>query len=74
MIWDMLVVWVDNTDYTKDQVYRDDLLAMGYTLKWIGYGVEAQKGEFKTVFRFRPAFDPIGRVAKNTSQQLVYEQ
>jgi zona occludens toxin len=74
MIWDMLVVWVDDTDHTKDQVYRDDLLAMGYTLKWVGYGVEAKKGEFKTVFRFRPAYDPIGRVANNTSQQLVSEQ
>lgn len=73
MIWDMLVVWVDDADHTKDQVYRDDLLAMGYSLKWIGYGVEATKGDFKTVFRFKPPFDPVGRVSNNTANQLKSE-
>jgi zona occludens toxin len=74
MIYDMLVVWVDDTDHTKDQVYRDDLLAMGYELRWIGYGVEVTKAEFKTVFRFKPSYDPVGRVANNTSQQLVTDR
>jgi zona occludens toxin len=71
MIWDFIVVFVDDGDRLKDRIYRDDLLEMGYTLKWVGYGVEATKGEFKTIFRFRPSPEPTGRVSSNISNQIV---
>lgn len=73
MVWDMLVVWVDSADRVYDQVYRDDLLAMGYRLKYVGYGVEATKGEFRTVFRFKPTAEAFGAVPKNIQDQLVTE-
>jgi hypothetical protein len=74
MVYDMLIVWVDEADRIKDQVYRDDLLAMGYTIKWVGYRVQVTKGDFKTVFRECPAYEPVGRVSRSVSNQLVTEQ
>jgi hypothetical protein len=71
MIWDFIVVFVDDGDRLKDRIYRDDLLEMGYTLKWVGYGVEATKGDFKTVFRFRPSPEPVGRVSSNIGSQIT---
>lgn len=71
MIWDMIVIWVDEGDRLHDRLYRDDLLAMGYTLKWVGYGVQATKGDFTTVFRMRPAPEPAGRVSNNIGSQIV---
>jgi hypothetical protein len=44
---------------------------MGYTLEWVGYGVQATKGDFKTVFRFRPAPEPVGRVSNNIGSQIT---
>lgn len=71
MIWDFIVVFVDDGDRLKDRIYRDDLLEMGYTLEWVGYGVQATKGDFKTVFRFRPAPEPVGRVSNNIGSQIT---
>lgn len=71
MIWDMIVIWVDDGDRLHDRMYRDDLLAMGYTLKWVGYGVQATKGNYSTVFRMRPAPEPAGRVSNNIGSQIV---
>tara|TARA_R110001592_G_scaffold305032_1_gene577607 strand:- start:2015 stop:3136 length:1122 start_codon:yes stop_codon:yes gene_type:complete len=71
MIWDMIVIWVDDGDRLHDRLYRDDILAMGYTLKWVGYGVQATKGDYTTVFRMRPAPEPVGRVSNNISSQII---
>ncbi|WJG07632.1 hypothetical protein [Aliiglaciecola sp. LCG003] len=66
----MIVVWVDAGDRVQDRVYRDDLLAMGNSLKYVGYGVQATRGDYKTVFRFRPAPEPVGRTSSNISSQI----
>lgn len=71
MIWDLIVVYVDNGDRVQDRFYRDDLLDMGYELEWVGYGVQVTKGDFKTVFRMTPSPEPVGRVSNNISSQIV---
>jgi zona occludens toxin len=71
MIWDLIVVYVDGGDRVQDRFYRDDLLDMGYELKWMGYGVEVTKGDFKTYFRMTPSPEPLHRVSDNISSQIV---
>jgi zona occludens toxin len=71
MIWDFIVVYVDSGDRIQDRFYRDDLLEMGYELEWVGYGVKVSKGDFKTVFRMTPSPEPVGRVSRNISTQIV---
>ena len=70
-VWDMIVVWYDRTDKVQDRVTASDLKAMGYKLHYVGYGVEIIKDGYKSLYRFKPTFEPAYSIPDDTRESLV---
>jgi zona occludens toxin len=68
---DMIVIWYDKTNKIKDRLWRDDFIAMGYTIKNVGYGIQITKGDYSTVYRMKPSFEPRHSIPNEVRQDLV---
>lgn len=69
-IFDALVVWLDSNNRLVDQLYLDDFRELGFRIKNKGYGFQAIKNDVTLLFRFRPDFDVIYSISKDTRTQL----
>ena len=69
-IYDALVVWTDDNNRVKDQLYYADLRELGYKVAAKSYGLLVTKGEHKFYYRWRPKYEVFGTVPEQTSQQL----
>lgn len=69
-VWDMIIVWHDKTDKVVDRVTSTELKAMGYKIKYMGYGVQVTKDNFETLFRFKPQFEPAYSISDSTRNSL----
>lgn len=71
LIWDLIVIWYDSTNKVKDRVYYNDLLALGYEVKNVGYGILATKGDYKALYRFKPNLEPNYSIPEDTRNTLA---
>lgn len=71
IVWDMIVVWYDKTGKVIDRLHSDDLKAMGYSIKYLGYGVKVMKDDYEALYRFKPRFEPQYSIPDDTRQHLA---
>lgn len=69
-IYDALVVWIDDSNRIKDQLYYQDLIELGYTVASKSYGLYVTKGEHKAYYRWMPKYETYGTVPEQTKEQL----
>lgn len=70
VIWDMIVVFVDSQGRVKHRFYRDEILQMGYKIRWTGYGVEVIGDTYKALYRESLRHESFGMVPTETRDSL----
>lgn len=70
IVWDMIVVWYDKTGRVIDRVTLEEIKAMGYHLKYLGYGVQIQKDDYTALYRFKPRFQTQYSVPREVREDL----
>ena len=70
-VYDALVVWVDSDNRVVDQLYKADLIDLGYQVSGHSYGLKVVKGKWFALFRWAPVHDSYAAVPQQTQQQLA---
>ena len=70
-VYDALVVWVDSDNRVVDQLYKADLIDLGYQVSGHSYGLKVVKGKWSALFRWAPVHDSYAAVPQQTQQQLT---
>jgi zona occludens toxin len=69
-IYDALVVWTDDNNRVKDQLYYADLKELGYKVAAKSYGLLVTKGDHKFYYRWKPKFEVFGTVPEQAREQM----
>lgn len=72
-IQDFLVVWEDSSGRIMDQLYMQDVKALGYKAVVKGSGIELVKGDIRLWFRWMPLTESYARVPEQTKENLTGE-
>lgn len=70
-IFDALVVWTDDANRIKDQLYYQDLRELGYKIVSKSYGLLVTKGDHTHYYRWRPKFENYGTVPDQSKEQMT---
>ena len=73
IVWDMIIVWYDNTGKVMDRLTHSDFRAMGYRVTYEGYGVKVEKKDYKALYRFKPRWEPAYSISQQHREQLNTE-
>lgn len=68
---DALIVWTDDANRVVDQLYKDDLIDLGYKVSAHSYGLKITKGTYSALFRWAPRHDSFAAVPEQTQEQLA---
>lgn len=69
-IYDALVIWTDDANRVKDQLYYEDLRELGYKIAAKSYGLKVTKGDHVFYYRWKPKFEAFGSVPEQTKEQI----
>lgn len=69
-IYDALVIWTDDANRVKDQLYYEDLRELGYKVASKSYGLKVTKGDHVFYYRWKPKFEAFGSVPEQTKEQI----
>lgn len=69
-IYDALVIWTDDANRIKDQLYYEDLRELGYSIAAKSYGLKVTKGDHVFYYRWKPKFEIYGTVPEQTKEQI----
>lgn len=73
IVWDLIVVWYDETGKTMDRMIYSDFRSLGYKVTFEGYGVKIQNEEYKALYRFKPRLEPAYGISENHREQMKSE-
>tara|TARA_X000001036_G_C20608936_1_gene778192 strand:+ start:320 stop:1429 length:1110 start_codon:yes stop_codon:yes gene_type:complete len=71
IVWDMVVVWYDDTGKVIDRMYHTDFVKLGYKVKYEGYGVKIENDSYKALFRIKPRWEPQYSIAQQHREKLT---
>lgn len=70
VLFDALVVWIDDNNRMIDQLYLEDFRQLGFKIQNRSYGFIARKEKAELLFRYLPDYDAFATVPEDTREQL----
>ncbi len=73
IVWDLIVIWYDETGKTMDRMIYSDFRSLGYKVTFEGYGVKIHNNDYKALYRFKPRLEPAYGISENHREQMKAE-